>query len=116
MKKKSAKPDAAETALEKAEAFAGYTIEEIRYQRALMALRKEFSKEKVNQSLRKLRNPFASKEKEGDNSTLSKVAAVGTMAGKLMSHLPLIDAVLAGISIVGTGKKIFKIIGSLRKK
>ena len=43
--------------------FKGYTMEELRYQRAMMALRKEFCKTKVMQSVETLR-PLKGKESQ----------------------------------------------------
>lgn len=88
--------------------FAGYTMEELKYQRALMALRKEFCKTKVMQSVDSLRHGDSSK-KDSSKST-SKLALAGRIAGKLLSNMNTLDYVMMGISLFGTAKKGYKLI------
>ncbi len=84
--------------------FKGYSIEELRYQRALIALRKEFCKSKlVHNANRMRRRGFF-----GRNGKTSRVAHVGGLASKMMSGLGYLDYVMIGISLFGTGRKIFK--------
>ena len=42
------------------------------------------------------------------NGTTSRVAHVGTLASKIMSGLGYLDYVMIGMSVFGTGRKIFK--------
>ena len=93
--------------------FKGYTMEELRYQRALMALRKEFSKQKVLKKVDEIRNP--GKGDRGDCGT-SKLARVGNIAAKIFSNLNYLDYALVGLSLFGTGRKLVKMIGTARKK
>lgn len=89
--------------------FKGYTMEELRYQRAMLALRKEFCKSKVLQSVDKIR-PGRSSGSEGKSSTGKKLAFVGHIASRLFSNLNTLDYVLMGISLFGTAKKGYRLI------
>lgn len=80
--------------------FKGYTMEEIRYQRAMMALRKEFCKTKLLQSVAELKP----KRKEAKPSS-SKLKLISTVASKVFSNLNTLDYVLMGVSLFGTVKK-----------
>lgn len=85
------------------EPFKGYTMEELKYQRALMALRKEFCKTKVLQSVESLR-PGAGKKDEKKSGN-SKLALAGKVAGMVFSNLNTMDYVLMGLSLFGTARK-----------
>ena len=85
--------------------FKGYTMEEIKYQRAMMALRKEFCKAKLMQSLQEMRPKR--KESTSGNSKFSMAASI---ASKLFSNLNTLDYILMGISLFGTVKKGYKLI------
>ncbi|MDE6392691.1 MAG: hypothetical protein K2L59_05455 [Muribaculaceae bacterium] len=87
--------------------FKGYTMEELRYQRAMMALRKEFCKAKVQQSARRLRPGSDRKQKAGSGSGL---ALAGRVASTLFSHMNTMDYILMGISLFGTAKKGYRLI------
>lgn len=83
--------------------FKGYTLEELRYQRAMTLLRRDFSKAKVMNQVSRLRN--------GDNPDglqRSRMGKVGNIAGKLMSGLNYIDYAMLGMSIFNSGHKLFK--------
>lgn len=87
--------------------FKGYTMEELRYQRAMMALRKEFCKTKVMQSVHTLRP--ATKEKAGTHGG-SKFALAGRIASTVFSHMNTLDYILMGISLFGTARKGYRLI------
>ncbi len=84
--------------------FKGYSIEELRYQRALIALRKDFCKSKMIHNMDRIRK----RGFFGRNGTTSRVAHVSGLASKIMSGLGYLDYVMIGMSIFGTGRKIFK--------
>lgn len=88
--------------------FKGYTLEEIRYHRAMMALRKEFCKSKLMQTVGEL-TPKR-KEKSSKKSGFSIAASI---ASKVFSNLNTLDYIMMGISLFGTAKKGFNLI---RKK
>ena len=84
--------------------FKGYSIEELRYQRALIALRKDFCRSKmVHNADRVRKRGFL-----GRNGTTSRVAHDGGLATKIISGLGYLDYVMIGMSAFGTGRKIFK--------
>lgn len=84
--------------------FRGYSIEELRYQRALIALRKEFCKSKMIHNANRIRKHGFF----GRNGTTSRVAHVGGLASKIVSGLGYLDYVMIGMSLFGTGRKIFR--------
>lgn len=89
----------------------GLTIREIRYQRALVALQKEFCKEKMNSGILKLRSasPF-SKDYNGKAKPLGRAAGI---AGKIMGGMNYLDYALIGFSAFSNIRKIF---GFFKKK
>lgn len=91
------------------DSFKGYSIEEIRYQRALMALRKEFCKSKVLRSVDNLRNPVSRK---GDNSGsfLAGVGRVAGFAGSILTKMNVLDYAMVGMTLLGQGRKVYKLI------
>lgn len=80
--------------------FKGYTMEEIKYQRAMMALRKEFCKSKLTQSLQEIRP-----KRKSPSGGSSKFALAANIASKVFSNLNTLDYILMGISLFGTARK-----------
>lgn len=103
--KKENRPAA--TSEEPAAPFQGYTMEELKYQRAMMALRKEFCKAKMLQSAHALR-PGSGKRSQGKGK--SKLAFAGQIASKIFSNLNTLDYILMGISLFGTARKGIRLI------
>lgn len=104
--------------------FKGYTMEELRYQRALAALRKEFCKSKVSQSVKELRKPFgdskAAKALPSFGTIVSKVPALTSAGGigktvlkTVTGRLKPWDYVVLGISMIPPTVRMFK---KFRKK
>lgn len=93
-----------EEAPHKKDSFKGYSIEELRYQRALIALRKEFSKSKIIHNANRIRKQGFF----GRNGTTSRVTHVGNLASKVISGLGYLDYVMIGMSLFGTGRKVYK--------
>ena len=95
----------------KKEDFKGYTLEQLKYQRAMMALRVEFSKEQLIQSFEALKP----KKKATEKTSLlgPKFAFASNLAGKIFSNLNVLDYVMIGMSAFGTAKKA---ISLFRKK
>ena len=86
----------------KEEEFKGYTIDELRYQIALLALKKEFMKEKA------LANTQAVKEQIpmlNGKSPLSAITPRGIM-GKIVKGLSFSDYFLLGLQALMIGKKV----------
>lgn len=81
----------------------GLTISEIRYQRALVALQKEFCKEKIGHSVRNLKNssPF-SKNYEAKSGG----GRFGAIASKLLTGMNYLDYAVIGFSVFSNVRKI----------
>lgn len=81
----------------------GLTISEIRYQRALVALQKEFCKEKIGYSVRNLKNtsPFSK-----DYASKSHFGRFGAIAGKLISGVNYLDYAVIGFTVFSNVRKI----------
>lgn len=83
--------------------FEGYTLDEIRHQRALIAVKKEFAKAKLMGEVEMLkdRNPFA------EDGKMKAVARLGSVPMKIMKGLNYTDYVVLGLSILGSARKVF---------
>lgn len=103
MKEIKAKEKAAKEIMAPEKEFKGYTIEEIRFQRALVAMEAEFCKTKLNKAWSNLQesNPFM----PGNKSSLPGKA--GAIALRMVNGLNYLDYVLIGLSIFKGTKKIF---------
>lgn len=107
--------------------FKGYTMEELRYQKALALLRKEFCKSNILESVDSLRHPFSDNTKRiagfsapvkasqsASGSTIRQVGKVGKlMVSSLLKGMKPMDYVMFGISLIGPTRKLIKIF---RKK
>lgn len=80
--------------------FKGYSLEELRYQRALVALQKEFSKSKVLNTTRKIR-------KQGISGMSGRTGKSVGIVGKMLTGMNYIDYAMLGLSAFNTGRKIF---------
>lgn len=91
----------------------GMSIDEIRYRRALVALKKEFCKSKVLLHKEKIANssPFSKGYKAPENS---KMGRFGAIVGKLTGKLNFLDYAMMGVSMFQVGKKVFGLIKKLR--
>ena len=91
--------------------FEGYTLDEIRHQRALTAVRKEFAKAKMVEQLDGLkdRNPFAS------DGTLKAASRLGSIPMKIVRGLNYTDYIMLGISAFSTVKKVFSLFRKKKK-
>lgn len=89
----------------------GLTIREIRYQRALVALQKEFCRERIGTGFVKLRNssPF-SKGYQGNSKYFSRATGI---LGKLAGGMNYVDYAVLGFTLFSNVRKIF---GLFRKK
>lgn len=94
--------------------FKGYTIEEIRYQRALAGLRKEFCKAKLVDTLDSIR--FRKPAQQAKPAGKMAIAAkAGKIAMKLLGNMNTLDYVLMGISLFGTARKGIKLLRGRKK-
>lgn len=83
--------------------FQGYTIEEIRFKRALVAMEMDFCKTKMSKSWDNIQqsNPFM----PGNKSSFSGKA--GSIALKMFNGLNYLDYALIGLSVFKGAKKVF---------
>ena len=97
--------------VEESPTFNGFTLDEIRHNRALIAVRKEFAKAKVMQQVDALkdRNPFA------PDGSLKAGARLGTIPMKIMRGLNYTDYIMMGISVIGTMRKVFSLFKKKKK-
>ena len=91
--------------------FEGYTLDEIRHHRALVAVRKEFAKAKIFEQFDNLkdRNPFA------PDGTLKAAARLGSIPLKIVRGLNYTDYIMMGLSALGTAKKVFSFFRKKKK-
>lgn len=105
--------------------FKGYTMEELQYQKALAALRKEFCKSNMLHSVEGLKHPLRS---SGSGSSvpllgnISRTPAVGqvasvakVVASSVMRGMKPWDYVMLGISLIGPTRKLFKLFRKKKK-
>ena len=91
--------------------FKGYTIEEIRFQRALVAMEAEFAKAKMSRNWNNIQaaNPLV----PGNKTSLSGKA--GSLALKMINGLNYIDFILLGLSVFKGSKKIMSFLRRRKK-
>lgn len=85
--------------------FKGYTLDELKYQRALLLLKREFLKEKALKGASQVRKriPLIN-----GKSPLSGVSPTG-LVGKVVRGLSYTDYLMLGISIFSAGRKVFSL-------
>ncbi|MGN0236736.1 MAG: hypothetical protein ACI4AK_01395 [Lepagella sp.] len=89
--------------------FEGYTIEELRYQRAMLAIRKEFAKEKLLESVKGL-NPAHRSSRDKALSGEGKYSLLSKLAGNALRGLKAFDYVVLGLSAIGVIRKGYRLI------
>lgn len=91
--------------------FEGYTLDEIRHRRALVAVRKEFAKVKIYEQFEGLkdRNPFA------PDGSLKAASRLGTIPMKIVRGLNYTDYIMMGISAFSAAKKVFSFFRKKKK-
>lgn len=102
-----------ETITEETPKFKGYSIEDLRYRRALVALQKQFAKEKIFNDVNKIQrhSPFSKDFAAGE----TKISKMGAIAGKLLNGFNYLDYAMLGFTVFNSGRKIFKIFRGRRK-
>lgn len=83
--------------------FKGYSLEEIRYQRALVTLHKEFCRTKIERLGNQLKNknPFSS------SSSTTLPGKVGFVTSKLLHGLSYMDYAMLGFNLFSSARKVF---------
>ncbi len=91
--------------------FNGFTLDEIRHHRALLAVRKEFAKAKIMEDVDKLkdRNPFA------PDGSLKAASRLGNVPMKIIRGLNYTDYIMMGISAFGTVRKVLSMFKKKKK-
>lgn len=82
--------------------FKGYTLQELRYQRAMVALHKEFCRSKLTNGFNRIRNRSFLNGVRGASSG-------GSWIGKFMSGLNVIDYIVLSISIFSSIRKFLSL-------
>lgn len=83
--------------------FKGYTIEELKVQRALTDVRRQYVKEKLQQDFSRLTtNPL------GEGSSRSSLA--WTIGGKVLNLLSYTDYISLGIGIFNGSRKLLSLV------
>lgn len=95
----------------KEDEFKGYSIEELRYKRAMITLKKEFCKAKILHEVEQIKEHSIF----GGTRT-GKFTQTGAVITKLLSGLNYLDYAMVGMSLFSTGKKVFSLLRGGRKK
>lgn len=111
MKEIKAQEKVAQDILTPENKFKGYTIEEIRFQRALVAMEADFCKTKIFKSLNNLKkiNPMTA------TGSSSLTGQAGNIALKLVNGLNYMDYILLGWSVFSGARKVFSFFRGKRK-
>lgn len=108
--------------------FKGYTMEELKYQKALVALRKEFCKSNMLHSVDSLKHPVSStgnssfpllsSGSSSHKSTAMRVAGTATkvITKTLMRNMKPLDYIMLGVSLIGPVRKILGMFKKKKKK
>ena len=91
------------------EEFKGYTLDELRYQRALLLLKKEFLKEKAVKQIHDVKERVPMLNGKSPLSTMSSKGILSRMA----KGLNYADYIMIGFSVFNAGRKM---ISLFRKK
>lgn len=91
--------------------FKGYTLEELRYQRALLLLKREFLKENALKEIKdvKQRIPMIN-----GKSPLTTMSPTGIM-GRVVKGLNYADYLMLGFSVFNAGRKVFSLFKKKKK-
>jgi len=86
----------------------GYTLEELRSQRAYLILRKEYAKARVLEDIDNVRNRRLIFGNNKDGNKKSGFLKVGTIASKVFSGMNYLDYAMIGFSVFSTMRKFFR--------
>lgn len=92
--------------------FKGYTLDELRYQRALLMIKKEFLKERAMHNVEAIKShiPLVN----GKNPIGHSSSSNGIL-GKIMKGLDFADYLVLGMQVVKIGKKIGRVFKRKKK-
>ncbi len=86
--------------------FRGYSIDELKYQRAFVLLQREFTQAKLMGIMHKFTDKNSSVYR-APVSKQSSFASSGNILGRIFKGLDYLDYAMLGLSAFNTGKKIF---------
>lgn len=89
--------------------FAGYTLEELKHQRALALVKKEFLKQKAMNDI----DSFKSKLPFNGNSPFGNISPKGIL-GKVVKGLNYADYFMIGLSVFSAGRKVMSLFRKRR--
>lgn len=95
--------------------FKGYTLDELRYQRALTALRREFCKSRVMSKVYNVRkrNPLSA---DNSGSTSGIAGKISYFLPKVINGMSYLDYAMMGFSAFASIRKIFSFFHRKKKK
>jgi len=93
--------------------FKGYTLEELKYQRALVTLQKEFCRTKL---MRHVGNIQKSNPLSPSSAVSSLPGKVGFVASKVFSSLNYLDYAMLGFSLFGIVRKVTSVFRRKKRK
>lgn len=98
-------PNPLDTTGEQDSLFKGYTLEELRYQRALVILKKDFCQSKLQRNIDEIKksNPLLSPAQ----SASSLPGKFGFVASKVLSGLNYLDYAMLGFSVFSSLRKVY---------
>ena len=93
------------------EEFKGYTLDELKYQRALVLLKREFLKEKAFEDINQVKNRIPILNGKSPMDSVSP----GGIVGKLVRGLSYADYLILGFSVFNAGKKVLSLFSRKRR-
>lgn len=87
--------------------FKGYTLDELRYQRAVITLKKEFCQSKLIRNVDSLKRTNLLSSTRESSSAPGKF---GFIASKLLSGLNYIDYAMLGFSLFSSARKVYSFL------
>lgn len=93
------------------EEFKGYSLDELKYQRALLMLKKEFLREKAAKQVEDVKKKIPVINGE---SPLTKMSASGII-GRVAKGLNYADYLMLGFSLFSAGKKLVSLFRKKKK-
>lgn len=93
------------TLAEKVKASDGFTLDEIRYQRALLTLQKEFVGEKIANRVGRLRGL---KNSDEGGKRISPLMRIAGLSGKAFTGIGFLDYAMIGFTAFNTIRKVYR--------
>lgn len=84
------------------EDFKGYTLDELKYQRAMLLVKREFLKEKALKETKEVKSRIPMLNGKSPLASMSP----GSIAGRVMRGLNYADYLMLGFSLFNLGKKM----------